>query len=742
MASRLSSGGLLVSRNDGLGARLMPIVNALRLGQLLDIPVGIYWPAHLKSHNTAQYASLFSEEFRQTHLIPLEEYQTYRSKRPVRPEMDILQLTRDELLDAIAGGDYFFFENTAITLKTVDEDADSVNEGLSNALPQHYFAPDLIPHMDRIRAEMNSLPSLVYHVRHNDLTRSYKTRATEFANKYVPSEIYLAHMRENGIGETKQAMMIGDCDEPLDWIAARQDGIKRISHLFDRNSLTSLQYDFLELFAMSQGERIVAPEHSGFSKLAARLGNIPVDDVRATLSPDALRDALTTLATRLENDRSSFTCDGDAAQAIIHLGGFPPEAPHSTVDRLALREVEAGSAVPFILHRAALAAERGHDRALLEAIAGRAHDLMLPMPQAISAIDAIAANAALADDAIDEMLDHLRRALFLTPFVPSIASPLHAAMSRDDIVMRGDFFPVSVNPNTFGDNIRGQRLFAQAFIWDNWQFLSERFLMLLQRGNTSHHLVSNLINHERMLRSTGQSADADNLRNLLDLINFYNSSDNDGLQKLHASAVASEDSDNVIAIQRYSLALFHIKAFQEARQGFELLLQRRPHQRVYHGMLAETAFRQGDFKAALTEMEFANPKSAELARFIPVHVRLLDRARRTDRADELFLEFLVETGWASNFITQFCLRDLSVKQAQPIIDRLEGFADLAGAYRPVHAQLACLYERMGETEKAIQAFLRGFELGMVPPVILREAHKLAEKSGNEALAKACAQAAE
>lgn len=199
---------------------------------------------------------------------------------------------------------------------------------------------------------------MVYHIRHNDLTRSYKTRATEFSNKYIPNEIYLAHMRENGIGPDRKAVLIGDCDEPLDWLSARQPGTSRINHILDRSQLSSLQYDFLELYTMSQATKIVAPEHSGFSKLAARLGNIPVQDVKGSLSDAALKDALSALEARLRWDRESFTCDGDAAQAIVHLARPEKNESLAAQDLLTLREVEYGSTVPFILQRAAEAAYR------------------------------------------------------------------------------------------------------------------------------------------------------------------------------------------------------------------------------------------------------------------------------------------------------------------------------------------------------------------------------------------------
>ena len=58
------SGCFLVSRNDGLGARLLPILSALRLGHEIGVPVKIHWPILQEgTHNTGEYDSLFAEDY-------------------------------------------------------------------------------------------------------------------------------------------------------------------------------------------------------------------------------------------------------------------------------------------------------------------------------------------------------------------------------------------------------------------------------------------------------------------------------------------------------------------------------------------------------------------------------------------------------------------------------------------------------------------------------------------------------
>ncbi|MCG8239822.1 hypothetical protein, partial [Tenacibaculum finnmarkense] len=70
------TGCLLVSRNDLFGARMLPFINALRIGHDYNLPVKIFWPVNGgDSTNIGQYKQVFSTEFLNKHFIQIDAFQ-------------------------------------------------------------------------------------------------------------------------------------------------------------------------------------------------------------------------------------------------------------------------------------------------------------------------------------------------------------------------------------------------------------------------------------------------------------------------------------------------------------------------------------------------------------------------------------------------------------------------------------------------------------------------------------------
>lgn len=325
--------------------------------------------------------------------------------------------------------------------------------------------------------------------------------------------------------------------------------------------------------------------------------------------------------------------------------------------------------------------------------------------------------------------------------MPQIGAPLHTLMSNTSQIRTGSFYPGTNNPELFGTDSHAQRVHAQAFIWDNWPFISERFFPLLKRGAGPKNLLANLLRIERMREKLADKTGAALTRNLYSLIQFYLSdSDEEPFLSLQKAADECDPAESVLPLQRLAHAQVFRGQNDAALKSISELLRYAPEDRANMGLRGEIYFKTRQFDHSLECLERANPGEAELLKFVPIQVRLLDRSGRRERADLLMQGLAHESGWAANSITLLCRRDLPCQSRDELIQRLEPLAEFAGIYRPIHAQLGTLYQQAGQEKRAVAAYLKAIELKMMPPILLRSAQELAAKGGHAELEKLWARA--
>lgn len=710
MKDTVETGGLLVSRNDGLGARLMPIINGLRLGKLLDIPVYIHWPTFQKGHNTSQYETLFSESFRSEFLITSAAYQALNTQK-LRSEHELTKMNAQEIQNAVAKGDLFFLENTEVNLGIKDEDEDSIRKGFSTALPGVYFTDTVQSHMAAIRAQMESDAPLIYHIRHGDLTWSHQTRSNPWPNKYIPNEIYLAHMAYAGISEENPAYLIGDSVPCLDWIASRQKGAEWLDHLLEKDALTSLQYDFLELFAMSQARKIIAPEHSGFSKTAARLKNVPVEDVKNSLPKDILESALVALKNRISDDRKSFINDGDVAQSIVHLIQSGNGEIVSDTHGLIQKEITTNNTVPFLYLYASenLLKEGSFDQMQLNT--ERAQNAMMAPPKSLSAINALTAEKAIQENNFASARPYLARSVYLFSFAPQVARPLYEYLKATQETTPDNFYPHDI-PKYFNEPSPSRlRILNLLFAWDCYAALNpqqqKQLLMMSQKSNISAHIIKMLSE----LDSKNEAEGHHSLKNLNSLIEFCSGQESSLLQLENSNGV----KQSPFGIQRLVTALIKNNIYDEALNNMQELISNHPNQLYYNGLIGELYFRSGDYEKSLHHLSKANSDEIIFPRFVTFQIKILDRFKRQEEATKIFHQFLSETGWGDNFVAQYCLRSLSEDEIKTLITKLEKLIPGSETFKYVHAELAQLYLALHDHDTAAEHYKKAVSLDRIPP---------------------------
>ncbi len=698
------TGCFLVSRNDGLGARLLPILSAMRLGHEIGVPTKIHWPILVEgTHNTGEYDSLFSAEFIATHFVSDAEYKTLNA-RAQSIEM-ALQMEPDDLKKAVDAGEIFAFSNTVNKTRLLSEDEETVRHQYGRAIALIGFSFVVQTYMEKIDRAFSRKRTTAYHIRHGDLTRHYKTRGKPWVAKYIPNEMYLAHMAAHQDETDKACIMFGDCRDSLDWIAARHPALMRIDDLVDLADVTSLQRDFLELYAMSRTEMIVAPKMSGFSQMAAGIGETPVLDIMEDLSDTRIDTAFSALANRLTNDRESFTNDGDAAQSLAHLVPYLCEFGRSRkAASLLKREIDRGNSVPFLYRLWADIAYAAKDADLLVDLSSRSRDAMIMERGVTAEIDAMTGLLDLANHKPDQAIPFLRRAACLSPFGAHTRNAI-TALCSDRSVDLTHFYPVDRDVLLARFITKGKTptglaaLDMRMFAWDLRYFL----LGTMQRTLTISGIARRGLSTIEKARQFCLGRDdrvATALSSFCTLIEAE-------IGDPEAAVATSRDLANAhpkdrFIVQRHVLNLRLTRDIRNGAQFAEKLVEISPEVPCYHALFADILFEQRRFDEALAHYEIANPGPVNYPVFAMRHASLLRRLKRFDEAEKLALECLAQTGWLDPYFVEHVRATLTFRTPFELLPRLEKLVTEGGTLRRVHTVLAQLKFRQGETEQALE----------------------------------------
>ncbi|NOX39605.1 MAG: hypothetical protein GXP05_03565 [Alphaproteobacteria bacterium] len=697
------SGCFLVSRNDGLGARLLPIISALRLGRELGIDTKIHWPVLFEgTHNTGEYASLFSEEFIRDHFLSDAEHKALNAR--AAPIETVLKLAPEALQAEIARGKNFAFSIPMNKTQLISESEEDVSEQYGQAISLISFSETVHTYMTEIDRVFAAAPPVAYHVRHGDLTRHYRTRGKIWASKYIPNEIYLEHMRQSQNDTGASALIFGDCPEALDWLKNHHPAAKLIGDLIALDQVNSLQRDFLELYAMSRAAKIVAPKMSGFSQMAGAIGEIEVLDIMEDLSPARLNAAFANLTERLENNRASFSNDGDAAQCLGHLVPHLSKSGHGKkAQQLLSGEIERGNTVPFLyLLWANLAFEAG-DRAQLGALSTKSRDAMLFERSVFAETDAMNALLEINSDNTKAATELLRRAACLAPFGKKTRDGISQLFASQDVDLKR-FYPIDVNifqakGLTKGITPSGHLVFdMRMFCWEVRYFLLGTMLRTLTTGGLAR-LMQDAISRT-ILRYTGRDdalvLSLESFRTLIEM----EVGDQDLALKT-SRALATQNPDNRMALQRYVLNLRKSGDLKTSAKAAERLVEMAPEIACYHGLLADIYYELRNFDASLDHYARANPGRADYPVFAMRHANLLRREKRFDEAEALSLDCLNETGWLDPYTVEHVRSILTYRAPVEYLPRLEKLAREGGSLRRVHNLIARLKYRQGHLEEAL-----------------------------------------
>lgn len=317
----MPKGRLIAFRADRLGARLIALVNAMRLAERLDVRFVMYWP---ESADIGQVFNdptvLFDAEFVGRHFIAPSEWKLARGK--ARRWLDLAREGEDAIAAHLADGGDVLIDQAFDVQSLPGETPQAARAGFVKAAETLPFAPDLTPRLRMVEHRLKG--ATAYHIRRGDITTALKARNKAWPAKLIPDEIYMAHM-EREAERASSVILFSDSPALLERFRARFPAFRTIADVVSTDMLEPGARDLFELYAMSRCARIIAPEHSAFSSTAADLGGAEKIDVTGDLPPEAREAALTALVERLETRPESFENEGEIGQCLVHAEAFLDE---------------------------------------------------------------------------------------------------------------------------------------------------------------------------------------------------------------------------------------------------------------------------------------------------------------------------------------------------------------------------------------------------------------------------------
>ena len=331
-------GRLIAFRADRLGARLVSLINAMRLAQDLGADFACAWTETASvGHVFNDPTELFEPDFVAHRFLDAASWRTQQTD--CRRLTRALQQDPDGLRATLAAGQDLIVGNAFGILALAGEDGDQV---------AHRFRAqfDRIPFAAPVAAAMQALVShgmrfTAYHIRRGDLTCDLKAMNKPWPHKMVPDEFYDAHIARTLRANAAGVLLFSDDPDTIARFKSRHPAVRTLGDLIDLGALSAAQRDLIELYAMSRCAPIIAPGRSAFSSAAADLSGARKVAIAKDLDADERAGALQALVERLRRRPDSFAGPGEIGQSLAHIGpwladdGRPADAARLFADQVA-----------------------------------------------------------------------------------------------------------------------------------------------------------------------------------------------------------------------------------------------------------------------------------------------------------------------------------------------------------------------------------------------------------------------
>lgn len=368
-------------RRDRIGARLIGLLNVLRLGQKFDVPARFLW----LSEPSGPYPELtdprefLAADFVDRHI----EVVAVPPDLARRTDLSALapRINETHLADRLAKGELFQSDAAFDITTFMGESGDEARASVARIAADLPLTRRLQRFLERAEnrlarwSEGGIAAASAIHMRRGDLLDGLPWSLGAWPAKYVPDEFFRAWAAE----QPGAVIVFTDTPDAARHMAAGDQRIVQIDRLLDMDRLRPSERDMLELLLMSRCARIGAPGGSAFSRAAAACGAARLVKLPNELAEAARSQAHDALLERVIARPDSFFAAGDLAQSAQYAARHAMGTGRAGALGRALAAMpDAAAAHPF-LHRIVVqcALASGEDALALQAATQGLQDLRM-----------------------------------------------------------------------------------------------------------------------------------------------------------------------------------------------------------------------------------------------------------------------------------------------------------------------------------------------------------------------------
>ncbi|CUH48080.1 hypothetical protein [Ruegeria atlantica] len=318
-----AKGVFVGQRKDRMGARLLMMLTCIRLAEDFGTTYRVNWfPQGADAPELDHPQELFAQDWMDEHFLTPKEFGALsQNALPIWSFQS--DTSPDRLITHLNAGRSVLVEEGFEVLAFPWEDVETIRPRYRDFIHGVGFTEEIREIMDCADARLSGQGVSAYHIRRGDILNGLPWKHTTWPAKIEPEELYEAHLAKN---VDKAAIMFSDQPELISRFQKRYPRLMQMQDISDVSGMTRAQRDFLELYAMSRANSVIAPPVSAFSMAAARLSGQQHMTFREALTYEERNAANDKAIERLKSGPNKFLNSSEAAhiysKVLFHLHSF------------------------------------------------------------------------------------------------------------------------------------------------------------------------------------------------------------------------------------------------------------------------------------------------------------------------------------------------------------------------------------------------------------------------------------
>ena len=190
-----TAGSIIAHRNDGMGARVIAILNAIRVARDYDLPYYVGWTTHGRTREEVRDPSfIFHPDYIKDKFFDVTIMSEIYDNLIDLSTVDAKTWTEAKFRKAAAKGKSFM-SGAAMGVTVLPwEDAAEVTARLPDCIDELRFSAPVAEMVDKIIRVFAGKKLTAYHIRRGDIIHDPIASNKLWPNKFIPREFYEQHL--------------------------------------------------------------------------------------------------------------------------------------------------------------------------------------------------------------------------------------------------------------------------------------------------------------------------------------------------------------------------------------------------------------------------------------------------------------------------------------------------------------------------------------------------------------------